>query len=96
MKTLLKSYLKKLTNLSGSNKSLLLLRLLKSQDIDVHDFDFLNNEPSFSILEKLIKQKGKIKLCSVIDPRLEGNNTTSKQLKKILPNAERLIDKLVV
>ncbi len=92
MKTLLKSYLKKLTNLSGSNKSLLLLRLLKSQDIDVHDFDFLNNEPSFSILEKLIKQKGKIKLCSVIDPRLEGNNTTSKQLKKILRKNKQIFE----
>ncbi len=92
MKTLLKSYLKKLTNLSGSNKSLLLLRLLKSQDIDVHDFDFLTNEPSFSILEKLVKQKGKIKICTVIDPRLEGNNTASKQLKKILRKNKQIFE----
>lgn len=92
MKTLLKSYLKKLTNLSGSNKSLLLLRLLKSQDIDVHDFDFLTNEPSFSILEKLVKQKESIKLCSVIDPRLEDNNTVSKQLKKILRKNKQIFE----
>lgn len=83
MQNLLKAYLKKLTNLSSSNKSLLLLRLLKSQDIDLHDFDYLTNEPSFSILEKLVKQKKRIDLCAFVDTRLEENNTVSKQLKQI-------------
>jgi hypothetical protein len=83
MHTILKSYLKRLTNLSGGNRSLLLLKLSAEQDIDLHDFDFLNDKPSFGIIEKLIAKKGKIILCDLLDSRNEKINEISKRLRKI-------------
>src|SRR4051794_15089565 len=83
MHTILKSYLKRLTNLSSNNRSLLLLRLSAEQDIDLHDLDFLNNKPSFEIIEKLIGRKSKIVLCDLLDSRNEKVNEQSKRLKKI-------------
>lgn len=80
---ILKSYLKRLTNLTGNNRSLLLLRLSSSQFIDVHKLNYLNTKPSFSIIEDLISHKKKIPLCPDIDPRDEENNRVSKQLRKI-------------
>jgi hypothetical protein len=83
MHTILKSYLKRLTNLSSNNRSLLLLRLSAEQDIDLHNLDFLNNKPSFEIIEKLIGKKSKIVLCDLLDSRDEKVNEQSKRLKKI-------------
>lgn len=84
MQKILKSYLRRLSNLSGNNRSLLLLRLLKDQFIDVHDFDYIENEPSFKIIEQLLEQKKKIPLCSDIDSRSKDTNEIGKRLKKIL------------
>lgn len=83
MQKILKSYLRRLSNLSGNNRSLLLLRLLKDQFIDVHDFDYAENEASFEIIKNLIEQKKKISLCSEIDSRSKSANELSKRLKKI-------------
>ncbi|MEP1035479.1 AAA domain-containing protein [Ekhidna sp.] len=83
MQKILKSYLRRLSNLSGNNRSLLLLRLLKDQFIDVHDFDYAENETSFQIIKNLIEQKKKITLCSEIDSRSKSTNELSKRLKKI-------------
>ncbi|GAB3330236.1 AAA domain-containing protein [Marivirga atlantica] len=83
MHDILRHYLKKLTNLSGSNRSLLLLRLISDQTIDLHDFDFILNQSSFSIIESLIAQKKKIPLAAISDPRMEANNVLSKKLKKL-------------
>ncbi|WP_436517865.1 AAA domain-containing protein [Ekhidna sp. To15] len=83
MQKILKSYLRRLSNLSGNNRSLLLLRLLKDQFIDVHDFDYSENEASFEIIKKLIEQKKRITLCSEIDSRNKSANELSKRLKKI-------------
>lgn len=79
----LKVYLKKLTNLSGNNKSLLQLRLFSGQDIDLHDIDFLNDAPSFEIINALINRKSKISLCDILDSRNESINAFSKKLKNI-------------
>ncbi|WP_020532413.1 AAA domain-containing protein [Flexithrix dorotheae] len=79
----LKIYQKRLTNLTAKNRSLLLLRLIKSQFIDLHDFDFLDNRPSFDLIEDLISSKKKTKLCSTIDSRDKDSNTTSHQLRNI-------------
>lgn len=57
MHDILRHYLKRLTNLSGSNRSLLLLRLISDQTLDLHDFDFLLNKSSFSLIEDLIARK---------------------------------------
>lgn len=83
MQKILKSYLRRLSNLSGNNRSLLLLKLLKDQLIDLHDFNFLENKPSFNIIESLIDQKPRILLCSEADSRNSQANEISKRLKKI-------------
>lgn len=79
----LRSYLKRLTNLTGNNKSILHLRLSGAQDIDLHDFDFLLNKPSFSIIEELLSRKSQITLCDELDSRDSNTNLTSKRLKAI-------------
>ncbi|MCP4521811.1 MAG: DUF4011 domain-containing protein [Cytophagales bacterium] len=72
----------------------MLLRLLKSQDIDVHNFDFLTNQASYTILERIIKGKKKIPLCAVVDSRLEENNKVSKQLKQIHRKNKQIFEEL--
>ena len=83
MHELLQSYLRRLTNLSANNRSLLLLRLISDQFIDVHEFDFLNNEPSFNKVTDLIAQKPTITICNELDSRNEQANIISKKLKKL-------------
>ncbi len=83
MKQILNTYLKRLTNLTGKNKSLLLLRLPLSQFVDVHDFDFLENQPSFDIISKLIGGKTEIPLTAVADSRDSRVNEMSLRLKRI-------------
>jgi len=83
MHKILKSYQRRLTNLSGNNKSLLLLRLLVEQHIDIHDFNFLENHPSFKIIENLIARKTKTQLCAITDSRDHNSNEVSKRLKRL-------------
>lgn len=80
---ILKAYLRRLTNLSGNNRSLFLLRLVSDQFIDLHDFDFANGQPSFQLMADLIAQKKDIKLCDNLDTRDESNNKISQRLKKL-------------
>lgn len=88
-KNVLATYLRRLTNLSGNSRSLLLLRLPGEQLIDVKEFGHLNGDPAFSIIDALIAgQSGK--LCQVLDSRLEANNLSSGKLKK-LQRIERFI-----
>ncbi len=82
MHEVLKSYLKRLTNLSSNNRSLLLLRLNKDQFIDLHDFNFIVKSGSFSIVESLIEGSRQV-LCQQFDSRDEETNRVSNQLKKI-------------
>jgi superfamily I DNA and/or RNA helicase len=83
MHRILNSYLRRLTNLTSRNKSLLLLRLISGRYLDVNEFDFLNNKPAFSIVEQLIARKKEIFLCRVLDSRDETNNKVSQKLRKI-------------
>ncbi len=80
--TVLKNYQKKLTNITGSNKSLVHLRLTKSQDIDLDKLDYLNNYSSSEILNKIITRQ-KANICPVVDPRDEKSNEASAHLRKI-------------
>ncbi len=82
VKNILQSYLRRLTNLSGNNRSLLLLRLSAEQLMDLHEVNQLSGFPSFEVLKALISGKT-IKLCQVLDSRVEYNNEVSKKLKKI-------------
>lgn len=83
MEKILQSYLRRLTNLSGNNRSLVLLRLISEQFLDIHDLDFANNHPSFQIIKDLIAGKESIKLCDEHDPRDDKVNEVSLKLRKI-------------
>ena len=91
MNHILKSYQKRLTNLTGKNKSVLLLRLQASHFIDLHKFNFLNKKPSFSIIENLIAKKT-IKICPEFDSRDEDVNIFSRGLKKLLRTEKFLFE----
>lgn len=79
---LLTTYLRRLTNLSGNNRSLYLPRLTGDQFLDVHELSQLNKEKSFAIISSLIARKKKI-LCAVLDARMEAVGEASKKLKKL-------------
>jgi hypothetical protein len=83
MQKILKAYLKRLTNLSSRNKSLLLSSLPAEQFLDLHQTDFLLSKPSFELLSQLIQRKSRIPLCEVQDPRFDRVNDISRKLRKI-------------
>ena len=83
MHQILNSYLKRLTNLTSRNKSLVLMRLISGRFIDINDFDFSNSLPAFSIIQELLARKSNISLCSIQDSRNERTNQVSEKLKKL-------------
>lgn len=83
MQQILQSYQRRLTNLSGNNRSLLLLRLMADQFIDLHDFDHLDLKPSFRIIEELLAQKPQIGLIPNTDSRDAHSNKLAGRLRKI-------------
>ncbi|NJM25483.1 MAG: hypothetical protein HC859_08335 [Bacteroidia bacterium] len=72
--------MRKLTNLAGNNRSMLLLRLASDQLMDLHEVSFLGGERSFEVIKALIAGKGR-KICPVLDSRMEANNDVSRKLK---------------
>ncbi len=92
MREILQSYLRKLTNLSANNRSLLLLRLIKDHFLDLNELDFINNTPAFELINALIAQKSKITLSLEADSRHEQTNVISQQLKKIHRNENFIFD----
>ena len=91
MKKILKAYLKRLTNLSSRNKSLLLTRLASEQFVDLSRTDFLLGRPAFELLGDLIQRKAKIAICDRQDPRFDKVNELSRVLRKIA-RTERFIE----
>ncbi|OJV16964.1 MAG: DNA helicase I [Dyadobacter sp. 50-39] len=91
MSRILKAYLKRLTNLSTRNKSLLLTSLSAEQFLDFHDTDFLLSKPSVDVLKQVIQGNNRVALCDVADPRFEKVNEASKRLRKIA-RTERFIE----
>ena len=83
MQKVLETYLNRLVNLSGNNRSLLLLKATKSQDIDLHDLDFALNKPSFEILKEFLEESKQIPLCKALDHHDAKSNEASKRLKNI-------------
>ena len=79
---ILRTYLRRLTNLSGSNRSLLLLRLRSEQLLDLQQLSFLNGEKAFEIIKALIAGKSK-KICPLLDSRMEATNEASRKLKRL-------------
>lgn len=88
---ILKLYQRRLTNLTSRNRSLLLTTLPAEQFLDLHETDFLLNQPSFDIIRQLIARKTAIPLGDVLDPRLEKSNEVSKKLRRIA-RTERFIE----
>lgn len=91
MSRILKAYLKRLTNLSTRNKSLLLTSLSAEQFLDFQDLDFLLSKPSVDVLKQVIQGNSRVALCDVADPRFEKVNEASKRLRKIA-RTERFIE----
>ena len=81
--TVLKTFRRRLTNLSSRNRSLLLTSLPANQFLDLHETDFLLNKPSFSIIADLIGRKPSVALCDVLDARQERSNEVSRKLRRI-------------
>ncbi|MFY0601177.1 MAG: DUF4011 domain-containing protein [Cyclobacteriaceae bacterium] len=83
MEKVLQTYLRRLTNLSSNNRSLLFLRLISGQSIDVDAFNFALGSSSFNVIESLIGKRSTIPLLSEVDTHDEKANKTSQRLKKI-------------
>ncbi len=89
MHELLKYYQRRLTDLSGRNRSLLLNRLYAQYHIDLHAFDFVHpDQSSFKIIEWLIahafKQEDQpLSLCPYADSRDENVNKLSRKLRRL-------------
>lgn len=81
-KKLLTTYLRRLTNLAGNNRSIFLPKLSADQFIDLHDLTFLNGKNSFSIIQNLIAGKQQI-IAAELDSRMKANNEASAKLKKL-------------
>ncbi|MFN3382614.1 MAG: DUF4011 domain-containing protein, partial [Runella zeae] len=85
---ILKVYLRRLTNLSTRNRSLLLTSLPSEQFLDWQVLDYLEGRSAFEVLKEVISQKKTIKLCQRLDSRSEKSNEASKKLAKIARTAQ--------
>ncbi len=83
VQTVLRTFRRRLTNLSSRNRSLLLTNLPTDQFLDLHETDFLLNKPSFTIIADLISRKSSVALCEVLDARQERSNEVSRKLRRI-------------
>ena len=92
MEKILKTYLRRLTNLSSNNRSLLILRLFAEQYLDLHDLNFLSGESSFAIIERLIGRNSSIKLCPEMDSRDDHSNEVSRRIKRIQRKANFILE----
>ena len=92
MQHILQSYLRRLTNLSANNRSLVLLKLLSDQFIDLHDFDHMDLKPSFRIIEDIIAQKATIPLIPNSDARDARSNQLATRLRKVKRREQFLFD----
>ncbi len=79
----LKIYQQRLTNLTAKNRSLVLLRLVARQFVDLHSLDFLTNRPSFDLIGDLIGRKRRTVLCRTADSRHPATNRASAALKQL-------------
>ncbi len=84
MQQLLTLYLRRLTNLTGNNRSLLLRRLIADQFLDMQELDFLHEQQrAFQLIEQLIAGKGEVILGPITDSRQSAANIVSRKLKKL-------------
>ncbi len=90
MEQILKAYQRRLINLSGNNRSLLLRRLSAGLHLDLHHFDFINSQPAFELLREIIAGKKSVSLAPFADPRQADVAPLSRKLKEISRRAALL------
>ncbi len=83
MEKILKTYRKRLYDLTTGNRSLLFLRLSAAQELDLSELHFVDQHSAFHIVEELLTEKKSIRLCPVQEPRVEKVQHISSTLKKI-------------
>ncbi|GAB2530650.1 AAA domain-containing protein [Rufibacter soli] len=87
---LLKQYQRRLLNLSGSNRSLVLLKPSASLHLDLHALDHAHKGPSFGYVQDLMAGKQTITLCEVADARDAALAPLTKSLKTIQRRANMI------
>ena len=92
MKNILKTYRRRLLNLGSSNRALLLLRLSREMHLDVEALDFLNSQPAFAVIEKLLSGKNRISLSPYADSRHAPVAPVSQRLRYIRRKAEMIFE----
>ncbi len=60
-----------------------MLRLISEQCLDLHDFDYALNRPSFDTLKDLIGHESSVALTQQIDSRDKDANKMSRKLKRL-------------
>ncbi len=83
MEKILKTYRKRLYDLTTGNRSLLFLRLSATQELDVSALHFIDQHAAFHTIEELLTEKKSIRIGSVQEPRVEQVQLVSSSLKKI-------------
>ncbi|GHB43455.1 AAA domain-containing protein [Mongoliitalea lutea] len=76
-------YADRLLDLSSRNRLIYQSQLLENQQVDVHALDFLNGEPSFTIVSHLLGKRKKVSLVQQLDARNQANNQQSLKLKRL-------------
>jgi hypothetical protein len=92
VKDILQAYLKRLTNLSGNNRSLLLQRLIVDQFIDLNELAYIDGKSGWRIMDEVISRKSTVKLAPLADPRDENSNQKAKRLKRLAKKAEFIFE----
>ena len=87
----------RLNNLNANSKSIVMMRCLKSQDLDLHQLDFLNEISSHDLLKKIIKEQREkatvsVRLIPQVDARNAAVNAASKQLLNVLRRSNVVLE----
>jgi hypothetical protein len=83
MDKIVKTYRKRLYDLTTGNRSLLFLRLSAAQELDLSELHFIDQYPGFYCIEELLTEKKNIRISPVQEPRVEKVQIVSSSLKKI-------------
>lgn len=86
LKDVFQVYLNRLIDLSSRNRAVFLPKLITSQMVDLKEFHFLNNHPSFFYITELLGRKRNIPLIQFADARDKGVNQLSQRLKRLQQN----------
>lgn len=92
MQKTLKTYQKRLANLSARNKSLYLPKAYSGQYIDIADLDQLMQLPAFDIIRQVIKGYKTIPICPIADSRDSAANKISTQIRRVAKAAKFVLE----